>query len=169
MSHLSPPAPAANSNPTLKNNDQPSKNPVHPSLHHRNLHHRKVFNRLRAVMSHSVRYSFKGETRLAEDAGVSKSALNRLVNGQSSPSFVLVCALSGALSKELSRRIEPSELVSYDGTYLTRFVCQLCGCKGCLPGEAYDEEENLRPEYSHIKPGQWSTEDFPALGEGEVE
>ena len=137
--------------------------------HPQRLYSRKLHNRLRAVMSHTTRYAFKGETRLAEDAGVSKSALNRLINGQSSPSFALVCALAEALSKRLHRRIEPSELVSCDGSYPTKYVCQLCGCKGCLPGEAYDEEENLRPEYSHIKPGQWSTEDFPALGEGEVE
>jgi len=137
--------------------------------HSKRLYSRKLHNRLRAVMSHTTRYAFKGETRLAEDAGVSKSALNRLINGQSSPSFALVCALAEALSKRLHRRIEPSELVSCDGSYPTKYVCQLCGCKGCLPGEAYDEEENLRPEYSHIKPGQWSTEDFPALGEGEVE
>ena len=133
------------------------------------LTNRKLHNRLRAVMSHSVLYSFKGETRLAQDAGVSKSALNRLINGQSSPSFVLVCALSAALSRQLKRRIEPSELVSCDGSYPTKHVCQMCGCKGCLPNQAYDEEENLRPEYAHLKPGQWSAEDFPALGESEVE
>jgi transcriptional regulator with XRE-family HTH domain len=138
-------------------------------LHDQKLHNRKLHNRLRAVMSHTIRYAFKGETRLAEDAGISKSALNRLINGQSSPSFALVCALAEALSKRLKRRIEPSELVSCDGAYPTRYVCALCGCNGCLPGEAYDDEENLRSEYSHIKPGQWSTEDFPALGESEVE
>lgn len=120
-------------------------------------------------MSHTTRYAFKGETRLAEDAAVSRSALNRLTNGQSSPSFALVCALAEALSKRLKRRIEPSEIVSCDGSYPTKYVCQLCGCKGCLPGEAYDEEENRRPEYAHIQPGQWSTEDFPTLGESEVE
>ncbi|HEX8237753.1 MAG TPA: helix-turn-helix transcriptional regulator [Abditibacteriaceae bacterium] len=133
------------------------------------LHSRKPHNRLRAVMSHTTRYAFKGETRLAEDAGVSKSALNRLINGQSSPSFALVCALAAALSIHLNRRIEPCELVSCDGTYPTRYVCALCGCNGCLPGEAYDDEGILRSEYAHIKPGQWSTEDFPALGESEVE
>ncbi len=133
------------------------------------IYQRKLHNRLRAVMSHTIRYAFKGEARLAHDAGVSKSALNRLINGQSSPSFALVCALSEALSKRLKRRIEPRELVSCDGSYPTRYVCALCGCNGCLPGEAYDEEGNLRSEFSHIRPGQWSTEDFPALGESEVE
>ena len=120
-------------------------------------------------MSHTVKFAFKGETRLAEDAGVSKSAINRLSNGQSSPSFALVCALSQSLSKELGRRIEPCEIVSCDSTYPTKYVCELCGCKGCLPNQAYDDQENRRPEYAHVKPGQWSTEDFPALGESEVE
>ena len=133
------------------------------------LYSRKLHNRLRAVMSHTTRYAFKGETRLAEDAGVSKSAINRLSNGQSSPSFVLVCALAEALSLQLQRRIEPCELVSCNGSYPTKFVCVLSGCKGCLPSQAYDDEENRRAEYAHIQPGQWSTEDFPALAESEVE
>lgn len=133
-------------------------------LYSRNLH-----NRLRAVMTHTVRYAFKGETRLAEDTGISRSSINRLINGQTSPSFALVCALSQSLSKELGRRIEPCELVSCDGSYPTQFVCELCSCKGCLPSQAYDENDNRRPEYAHIQPGQWSTEDFPALTESEVE
>ena len=142
----------------------PSKHPNSKRLYSRKLH-----NRLRAVMSHSVRYAFRGESRLSEDAGVSRSAINRLSNGQSSPSFALVCALAEALSKRLHKRIEPSELVSCDGSYPTKYVCALCGCNGCLPNQAYDEDENRRPEYAHIKPGQWSTEDFPALEESEVE
>lgn len=140
------------------------RTPRSQRLYSRNLH-----NRLRAVMTHTISYAFKGETRLAEDTGISRSSINRLINGQTSPSFALVCTLAQALSTELSRRIEPCELVSCDGSYPTKYVCELCGCKGCLPNQAYDEDENRRPEYAHIQPGQWSTEDFPALGESEVE
>lgn len=151
------------------NSQPPSPKTTSSRLTSRKLYSRKLHNRLRAVMSHTTRYAFKGETRLAEDAGISKSALNRLINGQSSPSFVLVCALSEALSRQMHRRIEPCELVSCDGAYPTTFVCQLCGCKNCLPAQAYDENDNRRPEYAHIQPGQWSTEDFPVLEESEVE
>lgn len=41
----------------------------------------RVHNRIAAVMAHTSRYAFKSESRLAADAGVSKSALNRLING----------------------------------------------------------------------------------------
>jgi hypothetical protein len=40
---------------------------------------RPVFNRIFAVMAHTTRYAFKGESRLASDAGVSKSAVCRLL------------------------------------------------------------------------------------------
>jgi len=107
-------------------------------------------------MAHTTRYAFKGESRLAADAGVSKSAVCRLINGQSSPSFVLVCALTKALEKQLKRALDPRELISCDGTYPTLSVCQLAGCKGCLPQAAYDEHDNLRPEFRGVQPGQWS-------------
>jgi len=107
-------------------------------------------------MAHTTRYAFKGESRLAADSGVSKSAVCRLINGQSSPSFALVCALTKALEQRLGKRLDPRELISFDGTYPTRSVCELAGCKGCLPKEAYDERETLRPEFRGIKPGQWS-------------
>ena len=117
---------------------------------------RKVHNRILAIMAHTTRYAFKGESRLAVDAGVSKSAVSRLVTGQSSPSFVLVYRLTQALEKQLSKTIDPREMVSFDGTYPTPSVCELAGCKGCLPTEAYDENNKLTPQYQGVKPGEWS-------------
>jgi transcriptional regulator with XRE-family HTH domain len=115
-----------------------------------------VHNRVLALMAHTTRYAFKGESRLAADSGVSKSAVCRLINGQSSPSFALVCALTKALEKHLGKSLDPRELVSFDGSYPTPSVCELVGCKGCLPQEAYDEHDVLRDEFRGIKPGQWS-------------
>jgi hypothetical protein len=114
-----------------------------------------VSNRLLAIMAHTTRYAFKGESRLASDAGISKSALCRLVNGQSTPSFPLVIAVTRALERHLKRAIDPREIVSIDGSYPTASVCALCGCKGCLPAEAYDEENRIRLEWRDVKPGQW--------------
>jgi hypothetical protein len=117
-----------------------------------------VQNRLLAIMAHTTRYAFKGESRLAADASISKSALCRLVNGQSTPSFPLVVALTQALERHLKRAIDPREIVSINGTYPTYSVCELCGCKGCLPAEAYDEENRLKPEWKDVKPGEWATQ-----------
>ena len=82
-------------------------------------------------MGHTTRYAFGGESKLARDAGVSKSALSRLVNGLSSPSFGLICALCNSLEKALGRPLDPREILSRDGRYPTPSVCQLCGCRGC--------------------------------------
>lgn len=83
-------------------------------------------------MAHTTRYAFGGESRLARDAGVSKSALSRLVNGLSHPSFNIVCALTAALEKQLGRPVDPREILSLHGHYPTASVCELCGCKGCF-------------------------------------
>ena len=121
----------------------------------------QVHNRILALMAHTNRYAFKGESRLATDAGVSKSAVCRLLNGQSSPSFALVSSITRALEPHLQRglegrRLDPHELISLDGTYPTASACQLAGCKGCLPAEAYDEHNRLKPEFQGVLPGQWS-------------
>ena len=116
----------------------------------------QVHNRILAMMAHTTRYAFQGETRLAQDAGVSKSAVSRLLTGQSSPSFALVVALTKALEKRLERPIDPRDLISLDGSYPTATACELAGCRGCLPAEAYDAQNRLKPEYKDIKPGQWA-------------
>ncbi len=99
-------------------------------------------NRLRLIMAHTTRYAFKGEARLALDAGVSKSAVSRLVNGLSSPSFAVVSAIAHALEKRLGRTLDPRELVSFDGRYPSASACALCGCRGCsLSGASINESQ----------------------------
>ena len=116
----------------------------------------QVHNRILALMAHTTRYAFKGETRLAQDAGVSKSAVCRLLNGHSSPSYALALSITRALEKHLKRPLDPREIISLDGTYPTASACELSGCKGCLPTEAFDENNQLKSEYRHMRPGQWS-------------
>ncbi len=115
----------------------------------------QLHNRILALMAHTSRYAFKGETRLAHDAGVSKSAVCRLLNGNSSPSCAPVVAGTKALEKRLGRPLDPRDLISFDGCYPTASACELAGCRGCLPPEAYDEDNQLRPEFKDVKPGQW--------------
>jgi transcriptional regulator with XRE-family HTH domain len=90
-----------------------------------------IHNRVIELMAHTTRYAFKCETRLAHDAGVSKSAVCRLVLGRTSPSYALVTALTRALEKALGMPLDPREMVSTDGTYPTPSVCELVGCRGC--------------------------------------
>ncbi len=130
---------------------------MNSSRRHQSAYHPPpVRNRIGAVMAHTRRYAFRGESRLADDAGISRAALNRLVRGTSSPSFVHVVALTQALERALGRSLDPREVISLDGSYPTASVCELCGCRGCLPAEAYDDENRLRPEFKDLKPGQWS-------------
>jgi len=107
-------------------------------------------------MEHTTRYAFKGASRLAADAGVSKSFISRLLRGQTSPFFVHVVRLTQALEKALDRRLDPREFLSLDGIYPTPSVCELVACGGCLPAEAFDGEGNLQPQFKGVKPGQWS-------------
>lgn len=117
---------------------------------------RPVINRIFAVMMHTTRYAFKAQARLAADCGVSPSTISRLLTGFSSPSFVLVDAVTKALEKQLGVPLDPRELVSVDGDFPTRFTCDLCRCGGCLPYEAWDEDDHLRPEYKGVRPGEWT-------------
>lgn len=126
-----------------------------------------LHNRIMALMAHTTRYAFQGETRLARDAGVSKSAVCRLLSGQSSPSFALVVSITREIEKRLGRALDPRDLISLDGCYPTASACELAGCRGCLPPEAYDRHNCLRPEYKDVKPGQWcvSPRSFPVIEE----
>src|SRR5579871_390158 len=109
-------------------------------------------------MAHTKRYSICGQARLAEDAGVTRSTVCRFLSGKANPSFSLVMAITRALEKQTGRRIDPRELVSVDGTFPTPSVCDLCGCRGCLPPQAYDPDDTLRPEYRGARPGGWAIE-----------
>jgi transcriptional regulator with XRE-family HTH domain len=120
----------------------------------------RLRNRLRAFMIHTSRYAFLGAARLAADAGISKSALSRLISGKSSPSYEVVAALTAAVEKNLHRPIDPRDLVALDGRYPTRFVCDAAGCRGCLPDQAYDPEGNRRQEFLHLRPGEWTGAEF---------
>lgn len=117
---------------------------------------RKRHNRVAAVVAHAPRYAFKRLNRLAEDSGVSKAALSRLLRGDCTPTVRTLMKVSNAVGERLGRRIDPGELISEDGEYPTRFVCTLCGCKGCMPEFAYDSKGVLKPEYENWRPGLWT-------------
>ncbi len=120
-----------------------------------------TINRVADVMAHTNRYEFHGVSRLAADAGVSPSSISRLINGKMNPSFAMVARVTTALEKRLGHRIDPRDLVAELGRFLTPHVCEVAGCKGCMPDNATDEFGDLKPAFGDVKPGQWITSRFP--------
>jgi hypothetical protein len=119
-------------------------------------------NRFGDVMDHTDRFAFWGISRLAEDARVSASAISRLVNGKMNPSFLMVARVTGALEKELGFHIDPRDLIAERGEFLTRFACDLAGCRrGCLPENAVDEFGDVKPAFAGVKPGNWVCSRYP--------
>ena len=132
---------------------------VSPSLHHvipSVTPARELTNRVGAIMQHIPFYCFKGQARLARDAGVAPSTISRLLSGRSVPSYPLVQAVALALERRLGKRLDPREIVSQDGRFPTASVCVLTGCSGCLPQAAYDAQDARTPAYKNVTAGQWS-------------
>lgn len=117
--------------------------------------------RLGDVMAHTTRYAFKGVKRLAHDAGVSPSAVSRLMGGKTNPSFLMVARIVDALERELGFPIDPRDLVAEGGNFRTRHSCDLCLCRGCLPDAATDEFGDLKQAFYGIEPGKWVTSRHP--------
>lgn len=116
-----------------------------------------VRNRIRAVLKHTRRYAFRPQSRLAADMGVARSTISRLLRNKVRPGLPLVLAITAALEKDLERRLDPRELVRFDTEpWPTASVCELVGCSGCLPDEAYDAAGRRRPEWKDVPPGHWS-------------
>lgn len=118
-------------------------------------------NRVSDLMVHTNRYAFRGVTRLATDARVSASSISRLINGKINPSFLLVARIATALETQLGFRVDPRDLVAEYGEFLTRFTCDLVGCRGCLPENAMDEFGDIKPSFVGVQPGNWVTSRHP--------
>lgn len=118
-------------------------------------------NRFADVMEHHNRFMFKGVSKLALDAGVSPSSVSRLINGKMNPSHQMVQRLRKALERAYGFRIDPGDLIAEEGRFVTKFVCDVVGCPGCLPKAAYDEFGSLKDAYKDVKSGQWVTSRYP--------
>ena len=113
-------------------------------------------SRLKSIMEHIGYLSFQGTVRLAREAGVSHSVVSRIIHGKTAASFPVIVAITNALEKRLGKHIDPRDIMTFDGTYPTPSVCELCGCKGCLPAAFYSEDDELLPQYRGIASGAWS-------------
>ncbi len=109
-----------------------------------------VVNRFSDVLQHTSRFSSKGVSRLAREAGVHPSSLSRLLNNKINPSFALVARLTAAVEKEIGYRIDPRELISENGIFADS-VCGLVGCRGC---SLTPRDEFGRPKFSVTDPAK---------------
>lgn len=107
-------------------------------------------------MIHIPWYSIQGATRLAADAGLAKSTISQLVRGKSNPFYITVARIVNVLERRLSRKLDLREVVSETGTYPTKFVCEVVGCRWCLPDLVYHDDGSRKAEYAGIVKGQWT-------------
>jgi transcriptional regulator with XRE-family HTH domain len=107
-------------------------------------------------MAHVPRYSFRGVSRLARDAGVAKSAVSRLLRGKGQPSYLVVLRIADALSRAMGRPVDLRELAVDEGSHFpTAYPCDLFGCR-CLPEWAFDGSGALKEEFRGVVPGKWT-------------
>jgi len=130
----------------------------HPSP---NVAYGPTINRIADVLIHMDRYAFHGVSRLAADARLDSSTVSRLLNSKRNPCFVTVARIASAIERHLDRRIDPRDLVAESGTFLTQHVCDLVGCAGCLPDNAWDEFGDLKPTFASVEPGKWISSRYP--------
>ena len=65
-----------------------------------------IYNRVLIFLSHTDRYAFKGQSRVARDAGSSKSAISRLVRDRCAPLFVTVMRITTRLERVIKKKID---------------------------------------------------------------
>ena len=125
----------------------------------------KCHNRIAAIMAHTSRYAFQGTSRLAADAGLSKSTISYLVRGQTNPLHSTTRSVVKSLVRALNRSLDYDEVLSPDGSYPTKFVCKMVGCSRCLPDAIYQDDGSRKVAYADIRPGEW-TGDVDEFGPG---
>ena len=119
-------------------------------------------NRFAEAMIHTSRYSIAGKARLAQDCGLSKMSVIRLLAGNHNPSYRVVHRVIAALEKELGRPLDARDLISYTRREWERSICEVCGCSGCLPAGALRDDGTIDPAYQNIPSGTWKS--FIPLG-----
>ena len=107
-------------------------------------------------MIHAERYSVKGMSRLASDAGITLSALCKVAKGDRQPTYLLVTRVVGALEEQLGVRIDPRDVFTEEPEFLHEFPCTVCNCSGCLPPWAFDEDDNTVEAFHGVKSGTWT-------------
>ena len=120
-----------------------------------------AINRISDLMDHSPTFNFEGVRRLANAVGTSSASISRILCGQQNPSFLMLARITAALEDDFNKRIDPRDLVAENGQFLTRFACDLAGCRGCYLDAATDQFGYQSPAYDGVKKGEWITSKYP--------
>lgn len=116
----------------------------------------RVRNRLDAILWHVPRYTVRGTSRLASDAGIAKSAVSRLRRGKGHPDYIVLYRVAEAIGRQIGRTLDLREIAVEEGDeYPTPFVCEIFGCR-CLPPWAYGKDDTVRERFTDMVPGRWS-------------
>lgn len=107
-------------------------------------------------MAHTTRYCFRGDSRLAKDAGLSKSTISQLNRGLKNPLYITVSKIVKCLEVQLGRLLDFDDVISLNGHYPTASVCELCGCPGCLPDSLYEADGSRKKEFEEVLSGLWT-------------
>lgn len=83
------------------------------------------------------------------------------MSGKVNPSFMLIARLTSAIERQVGFHIDPRDLISEYGEFLTPYMCDLAKCRGCLPEVAIDRFGIRDPKFEGIVPGQWVTSIYP--------
>jgi transcriptional regulator with XRE-family HTH domain len=129
----------------------------------------KHHNRVAAIMLHTSRYSCYPTSRLAADSGVAKSTISKLLHGRTNPLYSTAARVVKCLEAVTGLRLDFREVFAEAGLYPTPYVCGLVGCPGCTPEIVYDRQNDRRPAFDLVRPGQWSgdTSEFDLISEAE--
>jgi DNA-binding XRE family transcriptional regulator len=149
-------ASASRTNPPVSFHAKPPLRKLMTALQKVPIQKMPIQNRVAVLLVHIPIFSIRGQARLAEDIGVSRSTISRLVSGTINPSYRLARTVTDALERRLGRPLDMRDIFSTDGTYLTSSGCGLCQCNGCLPEQAWGEDGTLKPEWRGARPGEWS-------------
>jgi transcriptional regulator with XRE-family HTH domain len=72
---------------------------------------RVIVNRVPELFAQVEEYWFHGpQTKLARDAGVSKSQISRILHSQPNPSYYCICRIVTVLEQKLGVKLDPREV-----------------------------------------------------------
>ncbi|MFN8140433.1 MAG: hypothetical protein U0R49_11610 [Fimbriimonadales bacterium] len=128
----------------------------------------RFHNRVAALMLHTDRYSTFGLQRLALDTGLSKSAITKVKSGKTRPLYSTFAKIVKCLEFQLGQSLPVDEVVSAQGSYPTKYVCQLVGCSGCTPDRFFAKGSWRTKAYRDFRAGQWTGDcaEFDHLRDG---
>ena len=87
----------------------------------------KSYNRISEILKLLAARGLTTEAQLADMCGMSRSELNRVRRGLCTPSFAVMAAITKVLERYCGRRIDPRDILNFDGNFPTASLHVLLG------------------------------------------